>query len=81
MPLLQVKDCPDDLYKAISRGARQWKRSIDEEILVILMDAVHRQVSGRDRRRQVLAEIAMRKVPEAAQNVDVVSLIYEDHTR
>jgi len=81
MPLLQVKDCPDDLYKAISRRARQWKRSIDEEILVILMDAVHRQVSGRDRRRQVLAEIAMQKVPEAAQNVDVVSLIYDDHTR
>ncbi|GAB6393559.1 MAG: hypothetical protein MdMp014T_2932 [Treponematales bacterium] len=81
MPLLQVRDCPIDVYNAINAMARQMNRTIDEEAIIVLMDGLKRREANKERRRRVLAEIAARNVPEAAQKIGVCALIHEDHQR
>lgn len=49
MPALQVRDCPDSLYRELSRCAEEERRSISQQILVALEDYLER----RERDRQI----------------------------
>jgi plasmid stability protein len=81
MPLLQVRNCPDDIYEKLSLAARRENRTIDQQAIVVLMNGLDQQESNKERRRRVLAEIATRKVPDAVKAVDEVALIREDRER
>jgi hypothetical protein len=81
MPLLQVKDCPDDIYEKLSLTARRENRTIDQQAIVVLMNGLEQQESNKERRKRVLAEIAARKVPDAVKAMDEVALIREDRER
>ncbi|GHV13571.1 hypothetical protein FACS189491_08700 [Spirochaetia bacterium] len=81
MPLLQVRDFPDDIYAELSFVARQEHRSIAQQTIVLIQKGLGRTETNRERRKRVLEEIAAMDVPEAAKAVDVVKLIREDHER
>lgn len=51
MPALQVRDCPDALYRALSACAESEHRSISQQIVVALEDYLER----RERDRQINA--------------------------
>jgi hypothetical protein len=81
MPLLQVRDFPDDIYAEISFAARKEHRTIAQQTIVLIQKGLGREEANRERRRRVLAEIAAMDVPEAAKALDDVKLIREDHER
>lgn len=81
MPLLQVRDCPEDVYRKISLDAKRQNRTIAQQILVLLEKALGQDESNVERRRQLLERIQARKVPEKAKRIDVVALVREDRDR
>jgi len=81
MPLLQVRDCPEDIYKKISYIARKQNRTIAQQILVTLEKGLNQDTSNVERRRALLDRIHERTIPLAALQIDDVTLIKEDRKR
>lgn len=81
MPLLQVRDCPEDLYKKISMHARRQNRTIAQQIIVILEKGLGQEISNAERRRQVLDKINIREVPDTVAIIDDVAQIRQDRDR
>ena len=81
MPLLQVRDCPDDIYQKITRVARREKRTIAQQVLVLLETSLGQEQSNLERRRRLIEKIDQRTVREGVKNIDAVRLIQEDRNR
>jgi len=81
MPLLQVRDCPLDIYKKLSLVAKKKNRTIAQQALVLLERGLGQEQSNSERRRQLLEKIDRREVPKRAKQVNAVALIREDRDR
>ena len=81
MPLLQVRDCPEDIYTKITIVARQQKRTIAQQIVVLLEKSLGQDQSNQDRRKQLLDKIKARNIPDAVKEIDEVALVREDRDR
>ena len=81
MPLLQVRDCPEDLYKKISIHARRQNRTIAQQIIVILEKGLGQEISNTERRKLLLDKIEKREIPKNVSRIDDVALIREDRNR
>ncbi len=81
MPLLQVRDCPEDIYQKIVLVAKRQNRSIAQQTLVLLEKGLGQEQSNSERRRQLLEIIAARDIPQAVKDLDAVALIREDRDR
>jgi hypothetical protein len=81
MALLQVRDCPDDIYQKISLVARREKRTIAQQVVVLLENSLGQETSNRERRLKVLERIGSRSVSAKAQEIDAVALVREDRDR
>jgi hypothetical protein len=81
MPLLQVRDCPDDIYKKIVVVAKKQNRTIAQQVLVLLEKGLGQEQSNMERRRQLLEKINSRKIDKKVKQIDAVSLIREDRNR
>jgi len=81
MPLLQVRDMPDSLYRTLSRVAEQDHRSIAQETIVLLQRALNQEESRISRRRRILGEILDGKIENADSLPDPADLIREDRDR
>ncbi|GHV92053.1 hypothetical protein AGMMS50268_25560 [Spirochaetia bacterium] len=81
MPLLQVRDCPEDIYEKINMFAKKEHRTIAQQTIVLLEKAFGQEESNKERVRRILEEIKNTEVPEAAKAVDYVKLIREDRNR
>ena len=81
MPLLQVRDIPEDLYDELSRVAKQDNRSIAQETIVLLRNALD-QKNERIKRRQAILEQAKKLNLDPNDTLpDPVELIREDRNR
>lgn len=81
MAVLQVRDMPDDLYKHLSRVAQSENRSISQETIVLLRDALKSGPEGRARRADVLREIENLKIEGDRPFPDSALMIREDRDR
>lgn len=81
MPLLQVRDMPEDLYDRLASVAKAENRSIAQETIVLLREALNLPQERRARRKQVLEEIAEQNIPATDSFPDPASLIREDRNR
>jgi len=81
MPLLQVRDCPEDIYKKISLVAKKQNRTISQQTIVLLEKGLSQEHSNIERRIQLLEKINSREIPERVKEVDAVSFIREDRDR
>lgn len=81
MPLLQVRDLPEDLYEKLSAVAIADNRSIAQETIVLLRKALGQQEERRARRKKLFQEIRARKVPEIDSFPDAADLIMADRER
>jgi hypothetical protein len=57
MPHLQVKDCPEDIYKKITSGAKRQNRTISEQAIVILEKGLCQEEINPEPVRELLEEI------------------------
>ena len=81
MPLLQVRECPEDIYKKIALVAKKQNRTIAQQVVVLLEKSLGQEQSNIERRKQVLARIGSRIVSDSAKLIDEVELIREDRDR
>lgn len=81
MPLLQVRECPEDVYRKVALAAKRQNRSIAQQVVVLLEKGLGQEQSNTERRIQVLARIGNRRIPNGAKELDEVKLIREDRDR
>ena len=81
MPLLQVRDMPEDLYEKLSQVAEADHRSIAQETIILLKKALNLTDERKARRKRVLEEIKERKIPNSDKFPDPAELIREDRNR
>jgi len=81
MPLLQVRDCPEDIYKKISIYAKRQNRTIAQQILIILEKGLNQEQSNIERRNQLIEKIEKREISRKVSTIDDVALIREDRNR
>jgi hypothetical protein len=81
MPILQVRDIPQDLYEKLSQVAKAENRSIAQETIVLLKKALNYQEERIARRKQILEKIKNTKIPNVDSFPDPVDLIREDRER
>ncbi len=85
MAILQVRDVPDDLYEALSSVAKKSHRSISQETLVLLREALEMEVSRQAKRAATLEKIealGVAKLPDSATPMpSPEALIREDRDR
>jgi hypothetical protein len=77
MPLLQVRDFPEDIYKEISYVARRQNRTIAQEVITLIKKGLEEETTNRERVRLTLERINAREVPEAVKKIDAAALIRE----
>ncbi|MBF0405842.1 MAG: hypothetical protein HQM10_00695 [Candidatus Riflebacteria bacterium] len=64
MPLIQVKNCPEDIYIKISAVAKKNNRTIAQQIIVLLENSLSLDQTNLTRRKQLLEKISSRKISE-----------------
>jgi hypothetical protein len=80
MPILHVRNIPDDLYEHIRRQAQEQNRSISAQVVYLLERAV---LESPHAQRQVLENIRRRRASFAVQPgiPDSLSLLLQDRER
>ena len=80
MPILHVRNVPDDLYEHIRRQAQEQNRSISAQVVHLLERAV---LESPQTQRLVLENIRRRRVSFPAQSgiPDSLSLLRQDRGR
>jgi hypothetical protein len=81
MPLLQVRDCPEDLYKKISLVAKKQNRTIAQQVISILEKGLQLEQPNIERRKALLERINKRQVKSEVRGIDDVALLREDRNR
>ena len=81
MPLLQVRDFPEDIYEEISFEARRQNRTIAQQTVVLIKKGLSEEIPNRERRRLAIEKINMRIIPQSAKCIDYVKLVREDRSR
>jgi predicted nuclease of restriction endonuclease-like RecB superfamily len=81
MPLLQVRECPEDIYRKISLVAKNENRTIAQQVVVLLEKSLGQRESNIERRKHLLEKIESRKIPNELKAIDAVALIREDRDR
>lgn len=81
MPLLQVRDMPEDLYEKLSQTAEQDNRSITQETIVLLKKALNYEESRISRRKRLLKEIRNDIIADSNKLPDPAVLLREDRER
>ncbi|MDR1748772.1 MAG: hypothetical protein LBR47_06915 [Spirochaetaceae bacterium] len=81
MPLLQVRDFPDDVYDEIIFEARRQNRTIAQQTIILIKKGLGAEVSNKERRRVAVERSFARNVPQNAKSVDYIQFIREDRER
>ncbi len=81
MPLLQVRDFPEDIYENLTKVAKEENRSISQETIVLLRSALNQKEERMSRRRRVLEEIDEMNLGNTDNFPDPVLLIRKDRDR
>jgi hypothetical protein len=81
IPLLQVRDFPDDDYEEITFEARRQNRTIAQQTLVLIKKGLCEEMSNKERRRLALERTFSRNVPHDAQETDYTQFVREDRDR
>jgi hypothetical protein len=77
MPLLQVRDFPDDIYKEISYIARRQNRTIAQEVITLIKKGLAEETSNRERVSATLERINSLQVSETVKALNPAQIIRE----
>ena len=84
MPLLQVRDFPEELYASLKDVAKRDNRSVAQETIVLLRESLDCDEVNRIKRKKTLQKLdeLHRKYPiDRSKMLDPVQLIREDRDR
>ena len=81
MPTLQVRDVPAHIYRELVRQAEKERRSLAQQTVAVLANAIGVPVDPKARRRELLDEIKRTMRGRGKTLSDSVKLIREDRNR
>jgi len=81
MPLLQVRDFPEDVYAEITYEARKQNRTIAQQAIILIKKGLGGEISNKERRRLAIEKTLSREIPLKAQALDHTKLVREDRGR
>jgi hypothetical protein len=81
MPLLQVRDFPEDVYAKIGIVAEKEHRTIAQQTIVLIKKSLGQEQSSKERRRHLMEKCNARIIPDEAKAIDAAKLIREDRER
>jgi hypothetical protein len=79
--LLQVRECPEDIYEKIAIAAKRQKRTIAQQTVALIEKGLGQEESNLERRNRLLSRIEKRAIAAKAKTADAVALIREDRER
>ena len=81
MPLLQVREGPEDIYRKISYVAKNENRTIAQQVVVLLEKSLEQQESNIGRRKRLIDRLEKRQIASEIKKIDPVSFIRDDRNR
>lgn len=81
MALIQVRDVPDHIYRALADQAEKERRSLAQQVVAVLARGLQVELDAKARRRQVLRAIQAGGRPPTGRLRDPARLIREDRRR
>jgi len=81
MPLLQVRDFPDDIYEEITYEARRQNRTIAQQTIALIKKGLQEEMSNKERRHLAIKRTFARDISLNAKSMDHVKLIRQDRER
>jgi hypothetical protein len=81
MPILQVRDVPDHIYRALAEQAEQERRSLAQQVVAVLARGLNLQIDPKTRRNKVLDAVQTGDHAAYGSLPDPVRLIREDRKR
>jgi plasmid stability protein len=81
MPLLQIRNLPDDLYRTLVRKAEEERRSLSQQAIVVLAKGLEAESDPKARLRDALRRAAAIDPKRTRHLLDPVKLIREDRDR
>jgi predicted nucleic acid-binding protein len=70
MPLLQVRNCPEDIYKKIAFTAKKENRTIAQQVISLLEKGLQMEEPNIERRRALLEKIDKREIKKEVDLLD-----------
>jgi len=81
MASLQIRDMPEDLYESLRLQAEKDHRSLAQQAVVLLSEALKQGGRDSSRRMNALKKIRLSKVETRSSGVSITELIQEDRRR
>jgi hypothetical protein len=81
MPLIQVRDVPDHIYRRLAEEAERERRSLAQQVVAVLARGLQVEVGAKGRRRALLDAIRANSPVGAGKLRDPAKLIREDRRR
>jgi hypothetical protein len=81
MPLIQVRDVPDHLYRLLAEQAEKEHRSLAQQVIAVLARGLEADLDAKARRRKVLETILASDRTTTRKLTDPAKLIREDRRR
>jgi plasmid stability protein len=81
MASLQIRDMPEDLYESLKLKAEKDHRSMAQQAIVLLGEALKAEGRNSSRRMEALKKIQSCKVVTKSEDINIVELIQEDRGR
>jgi hypothetical protein len=81
MPLIQVRDVPDDLYRLLAEQAERERRSLAQQTVAVLARGLRVELGAKARRQKVLQAIRAGGRAQTARLTDPARLIRKDRSR
>ena len=78
MPLLQVRESPEDIYKKILYVTKNENRTIAQQVVVLLEKELGQPESNRERRKRLIEKLKTREISSEIKKIDPVFLIRDD---
>ncbi len=81
MPLIQVRDVPDHIYRLLAGQAERERRSLAQQVVTVLARGLQVDVDAKARRRALLETIRSSPPVQTGKLSDPARLIREDRRR
>jgi hypothetical protein len=80
MPLIQVRDLPEKLYRLLAKQAEEERRSLAQQAVTVLARGLNAELDAKGRRRKTLKAIQSDRI-QTGKLRDPAKLIREDRRR
>jgi len=81
MPLIQIRDVPDHLYRLLAEQAERERRSLAQQVVAVLARGLQVDLDAKARRKKVLDAIRASDQKRTGKLSDPARLIREDRRR